>query len=49
MRLIDERKKTPSNDLDCFNLHINMKNYKSIACTDFVNVNIGLNLKPEFY
>ena len=25
-------------------LYIDMKNYKNIACTDFVNVNIALNL-----
>ena len=25
-------------------LYINMKNYKNIACIDFVNVNIALNL-----
>ena len=27
-------------------LYINMKNYKNIACTDFVNINIALNLYP---
>ena len=36
-------------------LYINMRNYKNIACTDFMNVNIALNLytflwsKLEFY
>ena len=25
-------------------LYINMKNYKNIGCTDFVNVNRALNL-----
>ena len=27
-------------------VYINMKNYKSIACTDFMNVNKALNLYP---
>ena len=46
MRLIDKRK----NSVECFGLfytmllYINMKNYKNIAYTDFVNVNIALNL-----
>ena len=25
-------------------IYIHMENYRSIACTDFVNVNIALNL-----
>ena len=25
-------------------LYMNMKNYKNIACTDFENVNVALNL-----
>ena len=38
------------NLVECFGLfqttllYINMKDYKNIACTDFVNVNIDLNL-----
>ena len=38
------------NPVECFSffkttlLCINMKNYKNIACTFFVNVNIALNL-----
>ena len=38
------------NSVECFgffkttSLYINMKNYKNIACTFFVNVNIALNL-----
>ena len=38
------------NSVECFglfysmSLYINMKNDKNIACTDFVNVNIALNL-----
>ena len=36
--------------VECFGLfettllYVNMKSYKNIACTDFVNVNIALNL-----
>ena len=46
MRLVNERKSF----LECFGLfettllYVNMKTYKNIACTDFVNVNIALNL-----
>ena len=38
------------NPVECFgffkttSLYINIKNYKNIACTFFVNVNIALNL-----
>ena len=28
-------------------LYINIKNYKNIACPDFVNVNIALNLHSD--
>ena len=41
MRLIDERKKI----VECFGLtmllYVNIKDYKNIACTNFVNVNIA--------
>ena len=46
MRLIDERKKICRLFWVVLNtsLYVNMKKYKNIACTDFVNVSIALKL-----
>ena len=41
------KEKKLSNVLACFELHcytLTWKNHENIACTDFVNVNIALNL-----
>ena len=47
MRLIDERKKI----VECFGLtmllYVNIKDYKNIACTNFVNVSIAVNLHSD--